>query len=178
MENATSKTTTRPAVKFDAGLASLLSQVKAHCDALAADDAAFAERYANPKKSIEECCMYLAGEAWARASGGRVSYIPPTELFGMAVHYFDEDEVTIRPLPYGGRVETSAPMAEAIKNLTPEQKAQAERDALERYAQMAVRKQEEKERERRAAEAKRRKEGRNEAKQINDAWEGASLFDE
>ena len=171
------KTTTKPAAVLPSGLASLRTLVQAHLDGVAAGDPAFAEKYANPKKSLDECCMFLAGEAWGRAKGSTCVYIQPEELMGLAVHYYDEDEIKINRLPSGVGARADTLIPEAMKNLTPEQKAKAEKDALERYTQMQVRKQEEKDKERREAEAKRRKEGRKEAQEINDAWEGASLFD-
>ena len=41
----------------------LQEQVQAYLDKRAAEDPQFAEKYANPKKSVEECVKYLYGEA-------------------------------------------------------------------------------------------------------------------
>ena len=173
---------TKPAKPLEAGLQGLREQVKVHLDGLAAGDAAFAEKYANPAKSLDECCRYLAGEAWSRANGSRCVYIEPAELMGLAVHYYEEAEIKVTPLPGGMGAATSARSSEpeiaaAWEKLTPEQKAKAEKDALERYTLQAVRKLEQKDSDRRQAERKRKAEARDEAKEINDAWEGASLFD-
>lgn len=153
------------------GLSSLKEKVKERLDKEAAENPQFAERYAAEGKSLDECCSYLAGLAFQRAAGGNVSYIDPEELYGLAIHYYQEDEVEITEIPTGVGVD-AAPAVE----LTPEQKAKAEEDALERYTERAVQKLAERDRERRRAEKERRKAGREQAVEINQAWEEASLF--
>ena len=94
----------------------------------AAEDLLFAPRLANPKKSIDECCRYILGEARKRGTSVVMS---DTEVFGMAVHYYDEENIevgkflSVAPflLPisrtYGGR--KNAARQAAIKRLTEEQ---------------------------------------------------------
>lgn len=71
--------------------------IKRYLDERAASDPQFAGRYANPKKSIDECCKYITGEAYARQQNG-VAVLSDEDVYGMAVHYYDEDEIVIRPL--------------------------------------------------------------------------------
>ena len=58
----------------------------------AAEDLLFAPRLANPKKSIDECCRYILGEARKRGTSVVMS---DTEVFGMAVHYYDEENIEV-----------------------------------------------------------------------------------
>ena len=73
------------------------NQIKAYLDERAKQDPAFAAKYANPKKSINECCRYLIGEAYARQKDS-VGAISDEETYGLAVHYYDEEKVTIQPI--------------------------------------------------------------------------------
>lgn len=72
--------------------------IKQYLDNRAATDELFAAKYNNPKKSIQECCSYITGEAYARAEGG-TAVISDEEVYGWAVHYYDEDNITIRKAP-------------------------------------------------------------------------------
>lgn len=72
--------------------------IKQYLDNRAATDELFAAKYNNPQKSIQECCEYITGEAYARAKGG-TAVISDEEVYGMAVHYYDEDNITIRKAP-------------------------------------------------------------------------------
>jgi hypothetical protein len=65
--------------------------IKQYLDERAQSDPQFAEKYANPKKSIEECCKYIIG--WVKAQK-REGYAD-AEIYGQAVHYYDEDNVKI-----------------------------------------------------------------------------------
>lgn len=61
--------------------------IKAHLDKVAETDAAFAEKY-NPE-GIAGCCKYITAEAKKRAQNG-CAIIADEEVYGWAVHYFDE----------------------------------------------------------------------------------------
>lgn len=66
--------------------------IKDYLDKRAAEDPQFAEKYGNEKKSIEECCKYILGEVSASGQCG----FADEEIFGMAVNYYDEDNVEIK----------------------------------------------------------------------------------
>ena len=70
----------------------------------AAEDLLFAPRLANPKKSIDECCRYILGEARKRGTSVVMS---DTEVFGMAVHYYDEENIEVGKVPVGSSVSSS-----------------------------------------------------------------------
>lgn len=79
-------------------MTTIQTAIKQYLDNRAATDELFAAKYNNPKKSIQECCQYITGEAYARAEGG-TAVISDEEVYGMAVHYYDEDNITIRKAP-------------------------------------------------------------------------------
>lgn len=79
--------------------------IKAYLDKRAEEDSLFAPKYANEKKSIDECCSYIMGEAWKR---GNAVAISDEEVYGMAVHYYDEDDIKINRLPAGEKTSVSS----------------------------------------------------------------------
>ena len=68
--------------------------IKQYLDKRAAEDPAFAVKLQNPKKSIEECCLFIVGEV---QESGRCGFADE-EIFGMATHYYDEENLTIKEL--------------------------------------------------------------------------------
>ena len=147
----------------------LQEQVHAYLEKRAAEDPQFAEKFANPKKSIAECVKYLYGEAYQRAAGGRCCYISPDEIYGLAVHYYDEEDIKIHSLPAG--IGATSARKEKPVELTEEQKAQAEKAALEKYEAQQLVKIQERERARAKAEAAKRKAARD-AAEARKAQEG------
>lgn len=81
--------------------------IKNYLDNRARTDELFAAKYANPKKSIDECCKYITGEAYARAKNG-CAVISDEEVYGMAVHYYDEEDIKIRKAPNARTAKTNA----------------------------------------------------------------------
>lgn len=79
--------------------------IKAYLDKRAEEDSLFAPKYANEKKSIDECCSYIMGEARKR---GNAVAISDEEVYGMAVHYYDEDDIKINRLPAGEKTSVSS----------------------------------------------------------------------
>lgn len=67
--------------------------IAAYLDKRATEDSQFAKKYANKKKSIEECCRFILGEVEASKRCG----FTDDEIYSMAVHYYDEDQVNIKP---------------------------------------------------------------------------------
>lgn len=58
----------------------------------AAEDVLFASKLSNPKKSVDECCRYILGEARKR---GNEVVMDDSEVYGLAVHYYDEDDIKV-----------------------------------------------------------------------------------
>lgn len=72
--------------------------IKAYLDDLAKKDKLFAKTYAKKNKTIEKCCAYIISEAKKRqfsSNMGSMAAIPDDEVYGMAIHYYDEDNLDI-----------------------------------------------------------------------------------
>jgi hypothetical protein len=69
--------------------------IKTYLDNFAATDAVFAAKYANPSKSLNGCLDYVTSQAQRRALKQKVNgiYISDQEVYGWAVHYYDEPDV-------------------------------------------------------------------------------------
>ena len=68
--------------------------IKEYLDARAKEDVKFAEKYSNEKKSIEECCRFILGEMRKKAKSGMYG-ATDAEVFGLAVHYYDEEDIKV-----------------------------------------------------------------------------------
>lgn len=73
--------------------------IQQHLISLAAKDELFAETLKKPNKSIDECIDYIIEEVQKSGKNG----FADEEIFGMAVHYYDEDDLKA-PKSAGGRV--------------------------------------------------------------------------
>lgn len=127
--------------------------IKNYLDARAARDPLFATSYAKPKKSIDECFNYILNEARKR---GTSVCMTDDEVFGLAVHYYDEDDIKVGPAPANFRASTTRKSAPAVE-LTEEEKAAAREAAIKRYEDMCVAEEAERVAKRKKAEAERRK---------------------
>ena len=101
--------------------------IKNHLDGRARTDELFAKSYAKENKNLDECCSYIMGEARKRGSAVAMT---DEEVFGMAIHYYDEDDIKVSKMPAGTRasISTFQPVElteeekkAAIKRLTEEQ---------------------------------------------------------
>lgn len=110
------------------GSKSFEERIKSYLDQRAEEDPLFAERYGNPKKSIEKCCEYILGEVSAAQCCG----YDDDEIFGMAVHYYDEDDIQIKPNKVD-RVVVNQHI-----ELTDEEKAEARQEAIKAYQKEVI----------------------------------------
>lgn len=94
----------------------------------AASDPLFAPKFANPKKSVDECCRYILGEARKR---GTSVVMDDAEVFGLAVHYYDEENIKIEKVSAGRSVSSSS---HKVK-LTDEEKNAAREAAIKRLTE-------------------------------------------
>lgn len=120
--------------------------IKAYLDNVAQNDAAFAAKY--DAEDIEGCCSYIIAEV---RKSGRQGFAD-AEIYGMAVHYFDE----------GLEAPEGAVKCDVVVNhtveLTEEEKARLREDAIKAYKEKVIRQEEEKElKAKKAAEEKERK---------------------
>lgn len=65
--------------------------IKAYLDKRAEQDEQFKDTYAKENKSIDECCAYIIQEVQKAGICGWSN----AEIFGMAVHYYDEDDIKV-----------------------------------------------------------------------------------
>ena len=139
--------------------------IKAHLDALAQKDPMFAAVYAKPGKNMDECFDYILGEV---RKEGMAVYKSDQEVYGMAVHYYEEDDLKVSKIPKDERVRTAAPVAP----LSEEEKAKIKQEAVEAYRQQCIKAEAAaaKEREKKLLEAKRNAKAREQSGYV------ASLF--
>ena len=137
-------------------------RIKEYLDEYASKDGKFAEKYANPKKSIEECCDFIAGQVQKLGVQG----MDDDEVYGLALHYYQEDDI--------GKVDKvnySVVVNEKVE-LTEEEIAEAKKDAIERITREEMDRIKAKERE---AQEKARKKA-EEAKKKDEQSGQMSLF--
>ena len=132
--------------------------IKAHLDKMAAQDEAFAAKYAAKCKaeqdSIGNCCKYITNEVHRKYSTKKDVIMTNAEVFGIAMHYYDEN---MTPPKAGVNCKVAMSKAE----LTPEDeeairkeaRAAAEQKIRDEEAGRIRREQEQAERKRIAAEA-------------------------
>ena len=65
------------------------NQIKNYLDQRAVEDKLFSETYKKENKDLEECCNYIMKCA---KDGGCAGYADE-DVFGWAVHYYDEDDI-------------------------------------------------------------------------------------
>ena len=98
----------------------LKEAIQSYLDERAKTDELFAVAYKKKNKSIDECCTYIMGEAKKR---GNAVCMSDDEVFGLAVHYYDEVKAT-----------SSVPETKPVK-LTEEDERRAREEAIKRLAE-------------------------------------------
>lgn len=99
--------------------------IKQHLDKMAAEDGAFSAKYNNPDKSINKCIDYILGQVSKSGINGWTD----DEIYGMAVHYFEETNVEI----------LNSQVSDIVSNqLTGAEKEAAKRAAREQYQEIEL----------------------------------------
>lgn len=96
----------------------------------AASDELFAEKYANPKKNIDDCVTYILNTVQKSGCNG----FADDEIYSMAVHYYDEDNIEI------GKPINAQVVVNHVVELTEEEKEQARKDAIQKVQDEAYKK--------------------------------------
>lgn len=171
--------------------------VRGYLDARAKDDELFAKMYAKENKNLSGCWAYIVGVAKKR---GNSVCMTDDEVYGLAVHYYCEDDLKVNPIPEGmeyrmstsenvrlsdadkaklraeAEAEFKAKVLKELESVEAEERkaAEAARVKAERDAEKAA----EKERKRAEAEKKKREKeaAKVEAKRMQTAGMGC-LFD-
>mgnify|MGYP000138861284 CR=1 FL=1 len=102
--------------------------IQKYLEQRAEENSLFAPKLDNPKKNIDECCRYILGEARKRGTSVVMS---DAEVFGMAVHYYDEEDIKVEKESSGCSVSSSSYKVE----LTEEEKKSAREAAIKRLAE-------------------------------------------
>jgi len=101
--------------------------IKSYLDKRALEDDLFAVTYKKENKNLDECCNYVMQCA---KSGGCVGY-DDSDVFGWAVHYYDEDDIkNIKPI--SGKV-----IVNHSVELTEDDIKKAKQDALDKVVSEA-----------------------------------------
>lgn len=134
--------------------------IKGFLDNRAAKDVMFAARYAKEGKSVDECCDYIIEQVNKSGCNG----FADEEIFGMAIHYYDEDDVK----PQGKISDCTV-----VVNLSDHTKKELEKRAQEEYQERLIAELEAKEK----AQKESAKRKAQEKKQKEEATGQLSLFD-
>ncbi len=121
--------------------------IKAYLDKRAAEDSLFAQTYAKENKNLDECCNYILQQVQKSGQCG----FDDSEIYGMAVHYYDEDDIkNVKP------VQAQKVVVNHTIELTAAEKAEAKEKAKADYEkeQLAKLKEEERKREEKERKAK------------------------
>lgn len=107
------------------------NEIQTYLEQRAEYDELFARSYRNPLKNIEDCLTYILNYVQKSGCNG----FSDDEIFGQAVHYYDETDIEI-----GKPIECKVVVNHHVE-LTAEEKAQARQDAIKRaeneaYAKM------------------------------------------
>ena len=96
--------------------------IKAYLESMAENDPLFAVKYANPSKSVEDCCTYILNQVQKSGCNG----FEDSEIFGMAIHYYEENEIEV-----GKPINCNVVVNHTVE-LTEEEKEQARQDVFNR----------------------------------------------
>lgn len=105
--------------------------IKAYLDKRAEIDLLFSFRYSLPEKKLEDCVTYILNQVQKSGCNG----FHDDEIFGMAVHYYDEDNIEIGKLMHNAQVAVNH-----VVILSAEEKEQARQDAMQKAQDEAYRK--------------------------------------
>ena len=105
--------------------------IQSYLEERAKNDPLFASVYAKPNKNINECFDYILSEAKKR---GNAVCMSDDEVFGLAVHYYDEDDIEV------GKAVNCGVIVNHRVELSPEEQAEARENALKAYQNEELRK--------------------------------------
>lgn len=95
--------------------------IQNHLDKLAEKDPLFAETLKKENKNIDDCITYILNQVKNSGCNG----FEDSEIYGMAVHYYDEDD--IKP---GKKIDANVVVNHMVE-LSEEEKAEAKKKAIE-----------------------------------------------
>lgn len=105
--------------------------IKTYLDKRAEIDLLFSFRYSLPEKKLEDCITYILNQVQKSGCNG----FHDDEIFGMAVHFYDEDNIEIGKPMHNAQIAVNH-----VVVLTAEEKEQARQDAVQKAQDEAYRK--------------------------------------
>lgn len=106
--------------------------IQNYLDERAQYDELFAENYRKKDKDMDSCIQYILNTVKQSGCNG----FADDEIYSMAVHFFDEDNIDIGS-PINAHV---VAVVNQVVELTAEEKAQVHREAMQRAQEEAYRK--------------------------------------
>ena len=97
--------------------------IKAYLDKRAREDELFAMNYAKLHKNIDDCITYILNTVQKSGFNG----FEREEVFSMAVHYYDEDNIEV-----GKAINNCRVVVNHTVELTAEEKEEARQEAIKR----------------------------------------------
>lgn len=70
-------------------------QIKDHLDKVAKKDKLFGNNYKKENKSLDECVKYILQEVRKQAKGNNAVGVADDEIYNLAIHYYDEDDIKV-----------------------------------------------------------------------------------
>lgn len=104
--------------------------IEAYLAQRAAEDTLFAATYKKPNKNIDDCITYILNEVKRSGCNG----FTDGEIFSLAVHFYDEDSIEV------GKPINAQVVVNHTVELTPEEKEEARRQAIEKAQREAYHK--------------------------------------
>ena len=137
-----------------------INEIKAHLEKVAEQDEGFGAKFRAKceaeENSIEKCCGYIVAEVQKNYTNGKSAVLTNDEVFGMAMHYYDENlqnVQTARCLVVVTKEELTEEDKERIRR---EAKAESERAYKAAEEARIAKEQQQKEAEAKKAEEKKR----------------------
>ena len=96
--------------------------IETYLDQRAESDVLFSLQYSKPEKNIDDCLTYILNTVQKSGCNG----FADEEIYSMAVHYYDEDNIDI------GNPVNCQVVVNHVVELTEEEKQQAHKEALQR----------------------------------------------
>ncbi len=104
--------------------------IKAYLDQRAETDVLFSFQYSKSEKNIDECITYILNQVQKSGCNG----FADDEIYSMAVHYYDEDNIEI------GKSINANVVVNHVVELTAEEREEARREAIQRAQDEAYKK--------------------------------------
>ena len=109
------------------------SKIQSYLEKRVEQEPEFKAKYDNPKKNLDECFKYICSQVYESGCCG----FDDDEVFSMAVHYYDEEEITISEMPEIDLTRSRIVCCEKIE-LSEEEMAEIHEQARQRAIEEAT----------------------------------------